>query len=129
MQKIEKKVTASAPSYAGSHSLSSPLAKQGVRSPYPYTTSPCVAIPTFYVFFEEAGSCEARSHFSLPLILGTLDITIDDNTSAITNIFYAILVLTIIAMLCFINVLGYFSVYLLTNKYSEEKYPKFKKNY
>ena len=65
----------------------------------------------------------------MPLILGTLDITIDDNTSAITNIFYAILVLTIIAMLCFINVLGYFSVYLLTNKYSEEKYPKFKKNY
>lgn len=64
----------------------------------------------------------------MPLILGTLDITIDDNTSAITNIFYAILVLTIIAMLCFINVLGYFFVYLLVNKYKyEEKYPKFKK--
>jgi len=65
----------------------------------------------------------------LPLILSYLDININETSSSITNIFTGIFILTLISILCFINVLGYLSVYIIIQAHKdkdyEEKYPKF----
>lgn len=66
--------------------------------------------------------------FSLPLILSYLDINIPDNASTLTNWSFSVFLLSLIALICFINVLGFLFVYILIQKGNYElKYPRLKK--
>jgi len=66
--------------------------------------------------------------FSLPLILSYLDINIPDNASTLTQWSFSVFLLSLIALICFINVLGFLFVYILIQKGNYElKYPRFKK--
>ncbi len=69
-----------------------------------------------------------RSHsFALPIILNLLGKEPSDNDPFMVVIFQ-ILILGIICLLCFINVIGYFSAIYLLNKFNlETKYPKLSK--
>ena len=66
--------------------------------------------------------------FSLAFILSCLDININDNASTLTNYSFSVFLLSLIAMLCFLNVLGFliFYIFVQQGKY-EEKYPKLKR--
>ena len=62
----------------------------------------------------------------LPFILSNLGI--EENVNSNLNVSYAIFLLSLIALLCFINVLGFIIVYIFIQKNEyETKYPKFKK--
>lgn len=65
--------------------------------------------------------------FSLPFILSYLDINIPENASTLTNYSFSVFLLSLIALLCFLNVLGFLVAYILIQKGDyENKYPKFK---
>lgn len=66
--------------------------------------------------------------FSLPLILSYLDINIPENASILTHWSFSVFLFSLIALICFINVLVFLIVYILIqNGNYENKYPKFKK--
>ena len=66
--------------------------------------------------------------FSLPLILSKLDINVTDLDSKFTHLSYGIFTLSLIGLLCFINIIGYMAVYIfLQEKDYETKYPRLKK--
>ena len=65
--------------------------------------------------------------FSLPLILSKLDINVTDLDSKFTHLSYGIFTLSLIGLLCFINIIGYMAVYIfLQEKDYETKYPRLK---
>ena len=65
--------------------------------------------------------------FSLPLILSYLDINIPEGSSSITNLSYAVFLLSLIGLFCFINVIFFLLVYIIIQKGNyENKYPKLK---
>ena len=62
----------------------------------------------------------------LPFILSNLGL--EESGSSNSNINYGVFLLSLIALICFINVLGLLSVHILIQKKDyETKYPKFKK--
>jgi len=70
--------------------------------------------------------------FSFPLILSKLDIQLDDTDSTLIHYSYAIFVLSMIGLLCFINIIGYMIVYIIIQKGDyeakiKEKYPRLSK--
>ena len=68
--------------------------------------------------------------FFLPIILNYLNIEIPDDALPIINFSFGIFLLAIIALLCFLNVVGYLSAIILLNKYKDNieiKYPRLKK--
>jgi len=63
----------------------------------------------------------------LPAILSYLDVNLPDNSSTIVELSYAVFLLSLIAFLCFINVLFFSVSYILVQKGNYElKYPKLK---
>jgi len=65
--------------------------------------------------------------FTLPFILSNLDINIPENASSLTNVSYGVFLLSLIALFCFINILGYFIAYILVLRGDyENKYPRLK---
>lgn len=66
--------------------------------------------------------------FSLPIILANLNLENVDPSSNITQLYYGILLLSLVGLLCFINIIGYMIgyIFLQEGKY-EIKYPKFSK--
>ena len=54
--------------------------------------------------------------FFLPIILNYLNIEIPDDALPIINFSFGIFLLAIIALLCFLNVVGYLSAIILLNK-------------
>jgi hypothetical protein len=57
-----------------------------------------------------------------------LGIQIPENATPLINFSFSILILTLISLLCFINVTGYLTSIYLINKYNIEiKFPKYKK--
>lgn len=65
--------------------------------------------------------------FSFPFILTNLDINVNDSDHIITQLAYGVFLLTLVALFCFINILGYIlSYYLIQNGNYEIKYPKIK---
>ena len=67
------------------------------------------------------------SAFVLPFILNKLDINIPVGSEAITKYAFGVLVLSLVALLSFINVLGYFLTLYLVQRYDiVSKYPKIK---
>lgn len=66
--------------------------------------------------------------FTLPFILSNLDINIPENASSLTNVSYGVFLLSLIALVCFINILGFFIAYILVLRGDyENKYPKLKR--
>jgi hypothetical protein len=69
--------------------------------------------------------------FSLSLILSYLDINIPDNASTLTHWSFSVFLFSLIALICFINVLFFLIVYILIQgkmvENYENKYPKLKK--
>ena len=66
--------------------------------------------------------------FSLPLILGWLDIDPTQFNTNFSNYAYGVFLLSLIALLCLINVLFYITIhYLIQVKNYELKYPKLNK--
>lgn len=67
-----------------------------------------------------------RHSFLLTWILSNLDINVNSSDADITQLAYGVFLLSLIALLCFITILGYFSAYYLVQKGNyEERYPKF----
>jgi len=68
-----------------------------------------------------------RKSFSLAFILSCLDLNINENSSILTKFSFSVFLLSLIAMLCFINILGFLFVYIFIQQGEyEKKYPKFK---
>lgn len=66
--------------------------------------------------------------FFLPFILSKLDITIPEGSETITKYAFGVFMLSLIALLSFINVLGYFLSLHLVQRYDiSNKYPKFRR--
>ena len=62
------------------------------------------------------------------LILSLLNLNVDDTASNLTQISYGYLLLSLVALICFINVLGFMITYILIQKGNyEQKYPKLRK--
>jgi hypothetical protein len=64
--------------------------------------------------------------FTLPLILSKLDIQIDDTDSNLIQYNYAIFVLSLIALLSFIDIIGYMIVYVIIQRSNLEEKIKVK---
>jgi len=66
--------------------------------------------------------------FSFPFILTNLDINVNDSDPMITQLAYGVFLLSLVALFCFINILGYITTYYLIQKGNYElKYPKLKR--
>lgn len=61
------------------------------------------------------------------LILSKLDVNIPENASSLLQLSYGVFLLSLIALVCFINILGYFIAYILVLRGDyENKYPRLK---
>jgi hypothetical protein len=64
--------------------------------------------------------------FSFPFVLYNLDINVNDSDPIITQFAYGILLISLVAFFCYINIAGYVIViYLIQKSDYETKYPKF----
>ena len=69
-----------------------------------------------------------RHSFLFTWILTNLDINVNSTNSDVTQLAYGVFLLSLIALLCLINILGYFTAYYWVQKGNyEEKYPKLAK--
>jgi len=69
-----------------------------------------------------------KHSFFFAAILSKLDINLSDNASTFLNYSYGVFMLSLIALLCFINVLFYLFIYIIIQqKDYETKYPKLKR--
>jgi uncharacterized membrane protein len=61
----------------------------------------------------------------IPIILSKLDINVTDSSSTITHLSYGVLMLSLIALLCFIIIMSYTLTYVIIQRGNyESKYPK-----
>jgi hypothetical protein len=70
--------------------------------------------------------------FTLPLILSKLDIQISDTDTTLIKFSYGVFLLSLIGLLCFINIIGYMIVYVIIHRGDLEvkiqaKYPRLSK--
>jgi hypothetical protein len=85
-------------------------------------------IPLLGVTPKENKKNNLSQSFSLAFILSYLDINIPDHASTLTHFSFSVFLLTLVALLCFINVLGFLIAYIIIQKGNyENKYPKLKK--
>lgn len=69
-----------------------------------------------------------RHSFILTFILNTIDINIPEGSEALTNYAFGVMLMSLVALLCFINVLGYFISFYILDKYNiETRFPKLSK--
>jgi hypothetical protein len=68
-----------------------------------------------------------RYSYMFPLIMSRLDINQIMDSNSLTQVFFAIFVLSLIALLCFLNIVFNMLVYYIIQKGNyEEKYPRLK---
>jgi hypothetical protein len=68
-----------------------------------------------------------RKSFILPFILSKFDIQIPEGGEVITQYAFSVFIFSLIILLAFINILGYFISLHLVQRYDfKNKYPKFK---
>lgn len=66
--------------------------------------------------------------FSLPLILSNLKLDVTDTDSSLTQFSYGVFLLSLIGLICFINIIGFMLGYYIVQKGNYEiKYPKLSK--
>nr|QCI56443.1 hypothetical protein [Hypsizygus marmoreus] len=71
---------------------------------------------------------QVKSSFLLPLIINNLGKDISNDAEPIILYSFSMFTLTLIALVCFINVIGYFISLYLIHKYDiDNKYPKLKR--
>lgn len=64
--------------------------------------------------------------FSFPLVFLNLGISVDDSDPVITQFAYGVLLISLVAFFCYINIAGYVIIIFLIQKSDyETKYPKF----
>jgi hypothetical protein len=69
-----------------------------------------------------------RQSFILTFILSNLDINIPEGSENLTNYAFGVMIMSLMAILCFINVLGYFISFYVLDKYNiETRFPKLNK--
>ena len=69
-----------------------------------------------------------RQSFILTFILSNIDINIPEGSETLTNYAFGVMLLSLVAILCFINVLGYFISFYILDKYNiETRFPKLSK--
>lgn len=69
-----------------------------------------------------------RNSLILPIILNIIDINIPEGSENLTNYAFGVMILSLVALLCFINVLGYFMSFYILDKYNiETRFPKLNK--
>lgn len=69
-----------------------------------------------------------RNSIILPFILNILDINIPEGSEGLTNYAFGVMTLSLVALLCFMNVLGYFFSFYILDKYNiETRFPKLNK--
>ena len=65
--------------------------------------------------------------FYLPFILSKLDIEVSNTDSNIIQLSYAVLLLSVIALYCLFNIIGYMTANIIVkNSNYEEKFPRLK---
>lgn len=68
---------------------------------------------------------DCNNAFSLGFILSYLDINIPEKAEPITNFSFGIFLLSLISLLCLINIIAYFTVYVLILQGNyESKFPR-----
>lgn len=68
----------------------------------------------------------SQSFFSF--IFSHLNLNVDDTASNLIQVYYGVFLLSLVALICFINILGFMISYILIKKGNYEiKYPKLKK--
>ena len=66
--------------------------------------------------------------FNVVWILSQLNLNIDDNSSHLVNFNYGVFLISLVGLVCFINIIGYILAYFLLKKIDYEKnYPRFSK--
>lgn len=66
-----------------------------------------------------------QQSFSLPIILSSLNLNVSDSDSTLTQLSFGVLILSLVALLCLINIGAYIvGYYLVNNGKYEVKYPK-----
>jgi uncharacterized membrane protein len=79
--------------------------------------------------FKLKRNIKISQSFSLfGLIFSQLNLTVDDTASSLTQFSYGFFLLSFVALICFINVLGFMITYILIQQGDyEQKYPKLRK--
>ena len=66
--------------------------------------------------------------FALPFILSKIDINVADLDTEISQISYGVFLISLVGLICFINVFGFMLTYIIIQRGNyENKYPKLKK--
>jgi hypothetical protein len=66
--------------------------------------------------------------FFFSFIFSNLNLNVDDTASNLTQVSYGVFLLSLVALICFLNVLGFMISYILIQQGNYEiKYPKLKK--
>jgi len=87
-----------------------------------------VNLSLFTSFFRRVKIDNITHSFALIAILSYLDINIDETREPIIRYAFSIFTLSLVAFLCFVNVVGYLTTIYLLGKYNvEEKFPRFKR--
>lgn len=77
----------------------------------------------YYIFYYNQ---HYKSSFFIPFIFNQLGKELPTDNAAIVNYSFNLFILSLIALVCFINVVGYFLSFYLINKYDiTNKYPKY----
>ena len=70
-------------------------------------------------------SLQSSQSVILPFILSSLNLNVSDNDTTLTQLSFGVFLLSLVALLCLINIVGYMiGYYLIHNGKYEEKYPK-----
>jgi len=72
----------------------------------------------------------SRNMFVFPFILSKLEIDVSDSSNVISQYSYGVFLLSLIALLSLINILGYMISYIIIQEHKEKyelKYPRLKK--
>lgn len=80
------------------------------------------------IFRDKQENIKTRQSFILPFILNIIDINIPEGSETLTNYAFGVMLMSLVALLCFINVLGYFITFYVLDKYNiETRFPKLSK--
>ena len=81
------------------------------------------------VFFSAIKDTQFTSaSFALPFILSKIDINVADLDTEISQISYGVFLISLVGLICFINVFGFMLTYIIIQRGNyKNKYPKLKK--
>ena len=82
----------------------------------------------FKLFYRTKHTQFTSASFALPFILSKIDINVADLDTEISKLSYGVFLISLVGLLCFINVFGFMLTYIIIQRGDyENKYPKLKK--